>query len=595
MKRILYLLIILSSLQYTQSVKADVNIESVDSALQDKNNIKKVFEQGVAKYKKHQYEQSIKIFEKIIKKHPGFEDAYYYNALSHFEFGKYTLSIAYFLDAGRRYDAIEKIEQKHSSLYGAGLAYLSSGYIDEARNMFKKIVTKSKDPDLIFDSQSWLDSIDEDSIQKEKLFLLTNDLSFRVGVEAFGNQKFNLAVKSFQTTLKKHPLSLIVIYYLANSLYLLEKYDDAIENFEKIILINNDTKISRDSKLYIKVIRELTSSLPNTRPYYFKVSLGTNYDSNLSYADIGSTNISDMGTNLGFNATYNLNDKFRLNYNYSGNVFSGINDNTEGLNIFSRDFNLQKHSINFNFNYPINNKLLGEIDYDFNWFVLAGNNFLLGNSITPRINFFLNSNMVTVLQTRFTINRFPSLESRNSLNYMLSLYHYFYTLNNNLWFRVGYDLKGINANDKIQTTKGVLQDGSKYKLDYQFSNSLLSNSLSTSMGYNWIFNSKIKVDLKATFNNYNNPDIYRLTKPTTNITFDKQDELELRNVNKKRTDLLFNVGLNYSIPFSVPFLETVTANINYNYLINGSNITKNDYIGRSYVKHIFGLNINYNF
>jgi len=481
------------------------------------------------------------------------------------------------------------------ALFGAGLAYLIMGYPDEAQRAFQKVVKDSNDMTLVNDAKKYLEDIDYDKLQKEKIDLLSSDINFREGLEYLDSQNYQKAKEAFEKSIKNSPSLLLPLYYLGNSLYLLEDYDGAIETFQKILLISPTSKIAKDADLYIRIIEEITSSLPNPRPYYIEASIGSLYDSNLSYSDVDSTLIRDLASTVNLRAGYVFNNNLHIFYNYYGSLFSGINDKTPNLDIHSYDFNLQKHTLNAKFSYPIYKNLLGETEYNLNWFILAGKNFLVSNKISPQLNYYISPDLVTSLQYNLEFNSYPNslFETRNNWNHLIGLYQYFYFLQNSMWLKTGYDLQLTFANDSLQEQSGFLADGSRYDLNYQFTNSLVSNSLSAAFGANLIYNSKLNLVTKISLNNYLKPDIYKLTRPTNNITKGTQEEQVIKDISKYRSDLLYSIGFNYSIP--LPMINNLTANINYSYLLNTSNIKQNDYIGRSYMKHLFGVNLTYDF
>lgn len=157
-----------------------------------KQDIDKVFDIGAKLYEEQKYEEAIEIFKKITDKFPGYGDAHYYIGLSYFSIGKYYLSIASFLEANKIYG-----NTKYDALFGAGLSYLSSGYNDEARTAFQKVIRESKDQELVEDSKNWLNSIDEEVLQKEKLDLLTTDINFREALEYLDKQQYGRAEDAF--------------------------------------------------------------------------------------------------------------------------------------------------------------------------------------------------------------------------------------------------------------------------------------------------------------------------------------------------------------------------------------------------------------
>lgn len=562
------------------------NINSNEIKVNSKEDIDSVFELGSKAYENQKYEEAINILKKITEKFPGYGDAHYYIGLSYFALGKYYLAIAAFLEANKIYG-----DNRFDALFGAGLSYLSSGYTDEARMAFQRVIKESKDIELAEDAKNWLNSIDEQILQKEKTDLIERDMNFRAGIKYLNDQDYQNAETSFTACLSNKPDSVLSLYYLGNTLYLSEKYKEAIDIFEKIILIEPDSKIASDARLYIRVIDELTASLPVTRPYYLQLSVGGLYDSNLSYADIRDTIISDISGVANLSAGYLFNNNFQVKYNFYGNLFSGINDKIEGLTVHSYNFNLQRHNANAKLNYPFFSNFLGEIDYNFNWYVLGGNSFLLNNRVAPRINFYISPNLITVLQYSIDFNSYPTFKTRNSLDHSLDLSQYFYLLNNNLWFRIGYNLQKINANDQIQKQTGSYADGSKYILEYNFVNSLLSNNLLFDLGFNWILNSKLKFNAKISFNGYDTPDIYRLTSPSTNISTGQTETKIIKQTQKTRSDILYSIGVNYSLPV----YTNLWASLSYTFLNNTSNISRDDYIGRSYSKHFLGINLSYEF
>lgn len=563
------------------TVDKKINLE-----VKTKNDINRVFDYGSQLYEEQKYEEAIEVFKKITDIFPAYADAHYYIGLSYFSLGKYYLSIAAFLEANKIYG-----NTKYDALFGAGLSYLSSGYNDEARTAFQKVIRESKDPDLIEDSKNWLNSIDEQVLQKEKLGLLTSDINFREGLEYLDAQKYLKAEEAFNKTVINKPSSLLGLYYLGNTLYLREKYKEAKEVFNKIILISPDSKIASDARLYNRVIDEISATLPETKPLFLNLSLGTQYDSNVSYSDINDTIISDIAGIANFSIGYNFNNNIQSKYSYYLSSFSGINDKTPNLNIFSYDFNLQRHTANLRFNYSLNDNLLAELDTFGNWYILGGKNFLINGRFNPRFSYYFTPNSITVLQYMLDLNNYPEFKTRTGISNTIDLSHYFYLLNNDLWLRFGYSFIKNNSDDSLQTQSGTLSDGNQYDLLYNFTNSLLSNGLYADIGFNLWFNSRLRISNGLILSNYDNEDVYRLTSPTTNITTGTTEERVLKDIRKKRSDFLYTFGINYSIPI----YERLIGNINYNFSNNFSNISSDDYIGRSYNKHIIGLNLSYEF
>lgn len=551
-----------------------------------KEDIDRVFNYGSQLYEEQRYEQAIEVFKKITDKFPAYADAHYYIGLSYFSIGKYYLSIASFLEANKIYG-----NTKYDALFGAGLSYLSSGYNDEARSAFQKVIRESKDEELIEDSKNWLNSIDEQVLQKEKMDLLTTDINFREALEYLDSQRYVKAEEAFNKTVVSNPGSLLALYYLGNTMYLREKYKDAKEVFNKIILISPDSKIASDARLYNRVIDEISATLPETKPLFLNLSLGAQYDSNVSYSDINDTIISDVAGIASFSLGYNFNNNIQSKYSYYISSFSGINDNIPNLNIFTYDFNLQRHTANLKFNYSLSDNLLAEFDTFGNWYLLGGKNFLVNGRFNPRLSYYFSPNSITVLQYMFDINNYPEFKTRSGLSNTLDLSHYFYLLNNDLWIRLGYNIIKNNSDDRLQTQSGTLSDGNQYDLVYNFTNSLLSNGLYADIGFNLWYNSRLRISNGFILSNYDNEDVYRLTSPTTNITTGTTEERILKDTKKKRNDLLYTFGINYSIPV----YESITANINYSFSNNLSNISSDDYIGRSYNKHLMGINFSYEF
>ncbi|MFN4152201.1 MAG: tetratricopeptide repeat protein, partial [Candidatus Sericytochromatia bacterium] len=128
---------------------SNVELKKIDSIkLNTKEDINKLFELGSKAYEEQRFEEAIIYFKKIVEKFPGYGDAHYYLGLCQFSLGKYSLSIASFIDANKIFGT-----SKYDAIFGIGLSYLSLGYQDEARNYFRKVVNLSNDPDLVNDAQ----------------------------------------------------------------------------------------------------------------------------------------------------------------------------------------------------------------------------------------------------------------------------------------------------------------------------------------------------------------------------------------------------------------------------------------------------------
>lgn len=499
--------------------------------------------------------------------------------------GNYYQSISSYLEANKIYDG-----SKWDAMFGAGISYLSIGYIEEAKIAFQRVVKNSKDNDLVEDAKNWLNSIDEQILQKNKIILLSENIDFRTGIEYLEKEKYELAEEFFRKAFEKDNSSSLILYYLGNTLYLLNKYNEAINTFEKVILMDPGSKIANDSKLYIKAIKEIILTL-NIKTFQSNISVGSFYDSNISYSDITDIIMSDAGLNLDLNFTYNFDSNLSFKYNFLSNNFSGINDNLKNLTFKSSNFNTQRHNLFSNYHKWLDKNLLGEIEYNGRLFLLGGNIFTISNSISSKITYYINNNFFTIVKYMIELNNYPNLSTRNSIDNYIDISSYVYLMENNLWIKFNYNLQHILANDFISTQTGVLTNGNKYILNYRFSNSLLSNSVGVDIGFNTIFNGKFNLITKMFRNDYQNPDIYNLSIPITNLENNKIELKNITNISKNRNDLRYLLGFNYTIPLQ----ENLNLSISYNYILNSSNITKNDYIGRSYEKQIGYLNLTYSF
>lgn len=489
------------------------------------------------------------------------------------------------MEADKIYDG-----KKMDAIFGAGLSYLSAGYLEEAKLSFQKVIKNSNDKYLLEESQNWLNTIEEQVLQKDKIKLLSEDIDFRTGIDLLEKENYSLAEDFFRKSLEKNPSSILILYYLGNTLYLQNKYNDAINIFEKIILIDSKSKIASDSKLYIRAIKEIVSSL-NIGGFQGTISVGSIYDSNISYNDKSNIIMADAGLNTDINLTYNFDNNLSFKYNFQLNNFSGINDNLPNLTFKSSNFNTQRHNLFSNFHTWLNKDIFGEIEYNGKLFLLGGNLFTISNSISPKFTYYINSNFITIIKYMLELNNYPDLETRNSLDAYIDLSQYIYLIDNNLWIKLNYNLQKIFANDFISTQKGFLTNGNEYILKYRFSNSLISNSLGVDIGFNSFFNSKLIILTKMFINNYDNPDIYNLSIPVTNIENNITEIKTLTDLSKNRKDIRYLIGFSYIFPLQ----ESLSLSISYNYVLNSSNISKDDYMSRSYEKQVGYINLVYSF
>src|SRR5690606_11375915 len=91
-------------------------------------DIEKVFDLGTEVYENQDFQSAINIFTKITDKFPGHGESHYYIGLSYFGLGEYFHSLVSFLRANKIFG-----NERLDALYGAGLAYLSTGYTEEAK------------------------------------------------------------------------------------------------------------------------------------------------------------------------------------------------------------------------------------------------------------------------------------------------------------------------------------------------------------------------------------------------------------------------------------------------------------------------------
>jgi tetratricopeptide (TPR) repeat protein len=537
------------------------------------------FRTGAAAYSRNQMLQAAESFQQVVTLQPTNADAFYYLGLSYYGLGQHDLAVAAFSEARLLYP-----KPKGEVLFGMGLAHYALGRLAEARDDFAAVAATDAAAELKTNAGTWMQVLETTLQQRSAEQALASDQRFRQGIERYEQGRFLEAAQAFDATLQTFPRSSTIYYYLGACNYQLNRFDDAVKAFQCVIQFDPGSQQAKDAQLFIDSIRGRQQSRAG-RPFSFFASLGSGYDTNVSFGPTTQA-LPDVTSQLQLSAAYRFTPNVRAQYAlWAGNNLGAVPGSTLGMT--SQDFNMVGHTGSLLLDWPVSRMLAMAGDYQFSWYFLGNNSFLLSHRFTPRLQLAWNQNLASSIYGVVETAQYPTVTERSSINGGLGLSTVWQTpALPGLFLTGGYDLMNVAASDDAITERiGRLDDGTTYAIRSRLAYSYLSQG--PYLAADWRFwQTSVRLSSRFSWLNFGKPDVYQLSY----FQADRALPPSLETV-KTRADQL----LQFSLDISQPLWQDVSLLLQSTYWLNASNITAQDYGDRSYRKGQMLLNLVYTF
>ncbi|MBC7545534.1 MAG: tetratricopeptide repeat protein, partial [Candidatus Sericytochromatia bacterium] len=495
-------------------------------------------------------------------------DAYYYLGLSYYGLGQHDLALAAFAEAKRHYP-----QTKGEVAFGMGLAHYALGQLAEARDQFTAVGPTPAAAELKSNAASWIQVLDGVLAQRSFEQALALDRDFREGIERYEQGRFLEAAKAFVTTLARYPRSGTVFYYLGACNYQLNRFDDAVKSFQQVVQIDPGSQQAKDAQLFIDSIRGRQQSRAG-RPFSFYASLGSGYDSNVSYSP-EARGLADATSQLQLTAAYRFSPNIRAQYGlWAGNNLGAVPGSYAGMT--SRDFNMLGHTGSVLFDWPVSRFLALTGDYQFSWYFLANQSFLMSHRMTPRLQLAWSPTLASSVYGMVETAQYPTVADRSSINGGLGA--------TTVWqppglaglvVSGGYDLLNVAAaDDTVSERIARLEDGTPYAIRSRLAYSYLSHGPYLALDWR-LWQTTVRLTGRYSWLGFAKPDVYQ-------VSYFQNDQAlapSLETV-KLRSDNL----IQFSLDVQQPLWESLSLIMQATYALNASNITDADYSDRSYRK-----------
>jgi tetratricopeptide (TPR) repeat protein len=537
------------------------------------------FRTGAAAYARNQMLQAAEAFQQVVTLQTTNADAFYYLGLSYYGLGQHDLAVAAFSEARLYYP-----KPKGEVLFGMGLAHYALGALPQARDDFAAVAATDAGAELKTNAGTWMQVLDATLTQRANEQALAQDLRFREGIERYEQGRFLEASQAFDATLQQFPRSSTIYYYLGACNYQLNRFDDAVKAFQSVIQFDPGSQQAKDAQLFIDSIRGRQQSRAG-RPFSFFASLGSGYDTNVSFGPTTSA-LPDVTSQMQLSAAYRFSPNVRAQYAlWAGNNLGAVPGSTLGMT--SRDFNMVGHTGSLLWDWPVSRMLAMAGDYQFSWYFLGSNSFLMAHRFTPRLQLAWNQNLASSLYGVVETAQYPTVSQRSSINGGLGTSTVWQTAAlPGVLFSGGYDLMNVAAaDDAINESIGRLDDGTTYAVRSRLAYSYLSHGPYLAVDAHF-WQTSVRLSSRLSWLNFGKPDVYQISY----FQADKALPPSLETV-KTRSDQL----LQLSLDVNQPIWNDLAAVLQATYWLNASNITEKDYGDRSYRKGQVLLNLVYSF
>jgi tetratricopeptide (TPR) repeat protein len=436
---------------------------------------------------------------------------------------------------------------------------------------------------------------------EQQLLLTLRDQSgtYRDGLRAYREGRFDEAVTFLRAALLLLPHSAEIHYYLGASLVQTQDYLNARQHFQEVLRLEPDAEIARQAALTLEALEKINQNQPQ-KPFYGSLTLGTLADSNVNFGGptdnttqapqgSASSNLADGGLSLNFNAGYQWSSEGGIRYNLFAQQYLG----QRAGSVSSQDFNLQLHTLSLNQHVALSDQLDLNLSSqgEFEW--LGPRPFLWDLSLRPVLTWYASERLVSRASFSVGAEQYPEYSERDNLNHQLNLEQYLYLWDSRSWLRFGYDWVQIYARDQLRT-QPLESSGRQFEIDYRFANSRVAHQLGLGLGFA-LGPLQLETGTRLDLIDYTRPDQvqqYLLSvNPLTGLTLPRQ-RLETQDLTKFRADtrLVFYVQADW------PLRPDLKLQARYTRTTNVSNITPEDYsLSRSYLKDLLGLALRWEF
>lgn len=536
------------------------------------------YRNGAQAYAQGQMLEAAEAFQQAVSLQSHWPDAFYYLGLTYYSLGQYDLALAAFTEAQAQY------KQPHAeTLFGMGLSQYALRQLPAARGAFVRAVAATASDELKTTAESWIQVLDGELERQAIEQALAADPGFHTAIEQYERGEFMAAVASFQQTLAKYPRSTMVQYYLGASNYQMTRYQEAIQAFQRVIELEPKSQYAKDAQLFIDSIRSMQQSRAG-RPFSFFASVGSGYDSNVSYGN-GAQILPDATSQLMLSASYRLSPHLQAQYSLGANANFGLTPPVAGYT--SQDFNLMSHTGGLLWDWPISRLLTLGGDYQLSWYLLGGQSYLVDHRLQPRLQWLWHPSLVSRVYAVIQSSQFPRFTERSSVNSGLGV--------STAWqlpflpgalLTGGYDLLNVAANDHAITEQVArLDDGTPYALRSRLAASYLGHG--PYLGFDWqLWSTTVRLTSRLQWLGFTKPDYYQLTY------FQGEQALPPSlNTDKLRADRLITLTAEVIQPLS----DQLFLSLQGSYYLNDSNIVATDYLDRSFRKGLLLANLQYVF
>ncbi|MBF2054731.1 MAG: tetratricopeptide repeat protein [Candidatus Sericytochromatia bacterium] len=543
--------------------------------------------EGREAYRAGDYPQAVSLLLQALQIQDS-PEIYYFLGLSYYNLSYFQLAIEAFDAALARYLELPPVDL----LFSLGFSHYYAGNLEAAQEYFNRVLEDPRTPAELR------------QLAESQLLIALRDQSeaYQIGIEAFRQGDYALALQAFEEVLHLMPDSAELYYYLGISAYQQMAIDSALRYLEKVVALDPDSEYGQSAAQTLEVLEKLARNLPRG-PFFGSLSLGALGDSNVNYGDTGSSfvtasqldpAIQDLGGMLNLNLNYTLSPVSSLRYNYLLNLYSGLNDSAERV-LNSYDYNLQQHNLSLFHRIPVMDWIELYLDTHSSLQMLAGEPFFAEAGLRPTLTLYETERLVTRMLANISTERYTRFSERDNWNYSLGLEQYIYLWNSESWLRFGYRFLQVMARDNLRTQQQE-SGGTLFETEFLAASSRSQNQLGLGLGFP-LGDARLELGSQIDFARYNNPDLYRVYRrnlnPLTGLPLPREELKDLSTLKQREdTRLIFYLNLEW------PLSREWSLIGRYNRITNVSNISPREIptlTSRSYLKDMLDISLRYHF
>ncbi|QPJ64152.1 MAG: tetratricopeptide repeat protein [Candidatus Nitrohelix vancouverensis] len=374
---------------------------------------------GLGFFQTGQLEEARKAFEEGIKQNPGKGELYYYLGLVLNKSQDYDQAIAIFKKALTLSPDIKEL------FLNLGISYFKTQDLASAQETFQIAL----------------------EIQPEN-----GSAQFFMGMTLNALQKFEESIPYFDRAAQLDPEFIqLGGYYKGLSYYKLGKTPEAVEQFEKSVAVDPQTKIAKDSQQFIELLtNKKTKSKKNWSANF---SAGWEWNDNITRAESDQvSNESDTSYIFEAGGEYTLHKDSQYTVTTGYSFFQSLFEN-------ATEFNFQSHTPSFSFSRAFE-KFEASMNYSYSYNFLDDKSFLAIHILAPTVNFSLHPQHYMTTSYMLQNKTFFTDATRDGDNHSLGFLNFFFFMDNKAYWSAGYrysDESTINkeleyAGHRISTT-----------------------------------------------------------------------------------------------------------------------------------------------